>query len=140
MLRPCRRRDDETRRLPTLPAVEDDPVCPGLLEQKIYVAVRLHERRDVECDPVARRRGFSRRLLGVDLTAGLATVDVPVAVLAGAVDRVLPVAESELIASRVPGATLLVFAGAGHMLPLERAAEVAATIAEMASDGPGGTD
>jgi pimeloyl-ACP methyl ester carboxylesterase len=85
--------------------------------------------------PVARRRGFSRRLLGVDLTAGLADLDVPLVVLAGDADRVVPVAESERVARQVRGATLRVFHGAGHMLPLERAAEVASTIAEMATDG-----
>ncbi len=83
--------------------------------------------------PVARRRGFSRRLLGVDLSAGLAAIDVPVLVLAGEVDRVLPVSESAWVAAAVPGAQLRTFPGAGHMLPLERAADVAAEIAAVAA-------
>jgi pimeloyl-ACP methyl ester carboxylesterase len=88
-------------------------------------------------NPVARRRGLSRRLLGVDLTVGLADIDVPVVVLAGAKDRVLPVAESVWVARRVPRATLQVYAGAGHMLPLERAPEVASAIAAIADADQG---
>ncbi|MGI9028366.1 MAG: alpha/beta fold hydrolase [Ilumatobacteraceae bacterium] len=54
-------------------------------------------------------------------------------VLAGEVDRVLPVSESAWVAAAVPGAQLRTFPGAGHMLPLERAADVAAEIAAVAA-------
>lgn len=84
--------------------------------------------------PVARRQGLTRRLLGIDLTDRLGEVGVPVLVLAGATDRVVPASESERIAEALPYARLEVFSGAGHMLPMERSAEVADMILQLATD------
>lgn len=75
--------------------------------------------------PAAPRRGLTRRLLGTDLTDGLAGIRVPLLVLAGGRDRVLSVRESERIVERVPGARLEIVDGAGHVLPVERSALVA---------------
>lgn len=55
-------------------------------------------------------------------------------VLAGAADRVLPLSESEWLADAIPGALLEVFGGAGHMLPVERAEQVAATMLRFLDD------
>lgn len=49
----------------------------------------------------------------------LATLDMPVLVGVGADDRWSPVAQHEQIAARVRGATLAIFADAGHMAPCE---------------------
>jgi len=84
--------------------------------------------------PAARRHGLTRRLLGIDLTDRLRDVRVPVVVLAGAADRVLPPSESTRIAETVPGARVHVFQGAGHMLPVERSEEVAEQILRLARD------
>ena len=82
----------------------------------------------------ARRQGLTRRLLGIDLSDRLGDVRVPVVALAGAADRVLAPGESARIVSSVAGARLKVFSGAGHMLPLERCADVAAEILGLADD------
>jgi pimeloyl-ACP methyl ester carboxylesterase len=84
--------------------------------------------------PASRRPGFTRRLLGIDLSEGLANVRVPVLALAGSVDRVLPVSESEWIVGRVPNGRLEVLAGAGHVLPVERSGPVAEIIVRFADD------
>ncbi|MGH9135421.1 MAG: alpha/beta fold hydrolase [Acidimicrobiales bacterium] len=84
--------------------------------------------------PAARRQGLTRRLLGIDLTERLGDVQVPVLVLAGAADRVVAPIESERIAELVPGARLEVFRGAGHMLPIERSAQVAEHIVRLGSE------
>jgi pimeloyl-ACP methyl ester carboxylesterase len=84
--------------------------------------------------PAARRQGLTRRLLGIDLTDRLGEVGVPVLALAGGVDRVLTPAESARIASSIAGARLKVFSGAGHMLPLERCADVATEILRLVDD------
>jgi 3-oxoadipate enol-lactonase len=76
----------------------------------------------------ARRQGLTRRLLGIDLSDRLGEVRVPLLALAGEADRVLAPGESARIVSSVAGARLKVFSGAGHMLPLERCADVAAEI------------
>jgi pimeloyl-ACP methyl ester carboxylesterase len=53
---------------------------------------------------------------------------VPAAVLVGDRDRLTPPACAEGIADALPGTELTVFAGAGHMLILERHAEVSAAL------------
>ncbi|WP_430789665.1 alpha/beta fold hydrolase [Actinoplanes sp. G11-F43] len=67
--------------------------------------------------------GAQRRL---DTLATLG--DVPAAVLVGARDRLTPPACAESIAGALPFADLTVVPGAGHMLPLERPAEVSAAL------------
>jgi pimeloyl-ACP methyl ester carboxylesterase len=56
----------------------------------------------------------------------------PVAVLAGTRDGLCPLAHSRAIADAMPHAELVVYPGAGHMLPFERPAEVAAQLAALA--------
>jgi pimeloyl-ACP methyl ester carboxylesterase len=57
--------------------------------------------------------------------------DVPSAVLVGDRDKLTPTACAESIAGALPGTTLTVCPGAGHMLPLERPAEVTAALAAV---------
>ncbi|WP_207954262.1 alpha/beta fold hydrolase [Saccharopolyspora elongata] len=56
---------------------------------------------------------------------------VPTVVLSGLADRLTPHSHARRIADALPDAKLLIYAGAGHMLPLERADEVTARIAEL---------
>lgn len=57
--------------------------------------------------------------------------DIPVTVLAGGADRLTPLSHARVIAEELPSAELVVFPGAGHMLPYERDTDVAAHIAEL---------
>jgi pimeloyl-ACP methyl ester carboxylesterase len=84
--------------------------------------------------PVRGRRGFTRRLLGIDLTAALPTIRLPVLALAGSADRVVPPEGSAEIAALIPGARLEVLEGAGHMLPMERSGDVADLIVQFIAD------
>lgn len=84
--------------------------------------------------PVARRRGFTRRLLGVDLTERLHEIEVPVLVMAGELDRVVAPQESAILAERLPHGQLQVFAGAGHVLPMERVAELTESVVQLSLD------
>jgi pimeloyl-ACP methyl ester carboxylesterase len=63
---------------------------------------------------------------------------VPTAVLVGDRDRLTPRACSEAIAAAVPGAELTVCPGAGHMLTLERAAEVTTALARVTKTASAG--
>jgi pimeloyl-ACP methyl ester carboxylesterase len=67
--------------------------------------------------------GAQRRL---ETLAALPTV--PTTVLAGDRDRITPRACSDAIAGAVPGAELIICRGGGHMLTLERAAEVTSAL------------
>lgn len=77
--------------------------------------------------------GAQQRL---DTLAALPTV--PTAVLVGTRDRLTPRACSEAIAAAVPGAELTVCPGAGHMLMLERAAEVTAALVRVTETATAG--
>jgi 3-oxoadipate enol-lactonase/4-carboxymuconolactone decarboxylase len=98
--------------------------------------------------PEVLRRGFienlktdPRALLG-DLEAcrdfaiegELARIAVPALVLVGSDEGAAMRAGSERLAAEIPGATLATIDGAGHMLPLERPAAVAAAAREFLRD------
>lgn len=55
-----------------------------------------------------------------DSTEDLGGFDVPALVLHGELDQLIPVAEAELMAERLPDAELVVVPGAGHLPNLER--------------------
>ena len=67
----------------------------------------------------------------------LATIKCPVRVFCGAEDRVTPVSGNRYLADHIPGATLQVQEQSGHLLPLERPAEVSAFLRGWLSIEPG---
>lgn len=62
-----------------------------------------------------------------------ALADVPVTVVVGTEDRICPLAHSRALADALPHARLRVYPGAGHMVQLERPADVSAELVELAS-------
>lgn len=64
-----------------------------------------------------------------DISSSLNAIDVPMAVVAGGGDQIIPpeLLRRELV-QRVPGATMTVVWGAGHLLPVEARDEVASAI------------
>jgi pimeloyl-ACP methyl ester carboxylesterase len=79
-------------------------------------------------------RDAGTALLRLDLTAGLPNVRLPTLVLVGTADALTPPRDSQRIADLVPGARLVEYPGAGHMLMYERTDEVDALIMEFASE------
>jgi pimeloyl-ACP methyl ester carboxylesterase len=63
---------------------------------------------------------------------------LPVVILAGGADRLCPLPHSRVIAEELPEAELIVYPGAGHMVPVERAHEVTAWIARLVRAGGAG--
>src|SRR5450759_4157254 len=57
---------------------------------------------------------------------------IPISILVGTHDRLTPQRFSQDLAERLPHARLVALEGAGHMLPLERAAEVLAELYMLA--------
>jgi len=55
-----------------------------------------------------------------DSTPDLSALDVPVLILHGAEDQLIPVAEAEAMAATLPSAKLVVVPGAGHLPNLEQ--------------------
>ncbi len=66
-----------------------------------------------------------------DVSGRLAEVRVPALVLCGSEDRLTPPRLSRSLAERLPAGRLEIVEGAGHMLPLEAPAAVAAALATL---------
>ncbi|MEU6132620.1 alpha/beta hydrolase [Saccharopolyspora sp. NPDC047091] len=80
--------------------------------------------------------GFRTSLAEHDRAHALEALrDIPVVVLAGGKDRLCPLPHARRIADALPDARLLLYSGAGHMLPLERTDEVADRIVELLPGG-----
>jgi pimeloyl-ACP methyl ester carboxylesterase len=93
--------------------------------------VELVRQMMMECPPATRLES-PRALIGLDLTDALPNVDIPTLVVVGTADILTPPAQAKLIARLIPGARLEVFPGGGHMLMLERAAELDRLIIDFA--------
>ena len=85
------------------------------------------------CDDSTTRAAVGA-LLRLDLTEGLPGVDVPTLVLVGSADALTPPRDSRRIADLVPGARLVEYPGAGHMLMYERTDDVDALIMDFARE------
>jgi 3-oxoadipate enol-lactonase len=60
----------------------------------------------------------------------LSRIRVPTLVLTGSADRLVPPANSHVLADSIPGARLRMLHGAGHVFPLEREAETVTALRE----------
>lgn len=72
-----------------------------------------------------------------DRAAALAAFsEIPALVLAGSRDRLIPLRHADALAAALPDATVVRYHGAGHMVLLERAEQVADRIGELARRAP----
>ncbi len=78
------------------------------------------------------RAGFLTAMSTMDLTKGLPKLEVPVTVIAGQRDHLLPRARSRRIASLVPGSRYVEIPNAGHMLPIEVPDRITSLLLEAA--------
>jgi 3-oxoadipate enol-lactonase len=78
--------------------------------------------------PEASYRAMMLALIGFDLRAALPRLAVPTLVLAGSKDTNAPASMMQRMAEKVPGASYVCLAGAGHLAPLERPDEFNATV------------
>ena len=67
----------------------------------------------------AVRAELAASMGAMDLRDGIAKVDVPTTIIVGSRDTLTPVALAKGMAATIPGATLEVLPGLGHMLPYE---------------------
>ncbi len=96
--------------------------------EEIEAGLRI--RRESTADP----RGFAnacRAMAGLKLDDEIGAISVPTVLVAGDADQHCPPRASEIIASKIPGATVQVLEDAGHPLPVERPDEVAQAILEL---------
>lgn len=84
------------------------------------------------CAHPASVAGFQDAISRHDCRVALAALrGTPAVVLVGERDRLCPVAHAKVIADELPHAEFVRYPGAGHMLPQERAAEVAARLSAL---------
>lgn len=97
-------------------------VCPdGPLASEIRAAVTVMGKELGVEEFCRQQRAAMRR---PDSCEQLSSIRLPVRVLCGAKDPVTPASGNRYIADRIPGASLQVLEDTGHLLPLERPAEV----------------
>ncbi|MBK1788946.1 alpha/beta fold hydrolase [Prauserella cavernicola] len=111
------------------------PLRPGAARAgaRWLVFGRRPRRRDVSCvvDQLLKAHpasigGFQNAISLHDRRVALAALRTARGVvLAGEADRLCPVPHAKAIAAELPGSRLVVYPGAGHMLPQERSHEVA---------------
>jgi pimeloyl-ACP methyl ester carboxylesterase len=88
--------------------------------------------RIIRATPIGVVADFYLALLGHDERAALATLArVPVIVVAGEQDRLVPVRQSEQLAAGIPGSELVRVPGAGHVVILERPELISGLIAGL---------
>jgi len=81
----------------------------------------------------ATRAAFYRAFDAMDLSEGLADVEVPVVVVSGTRDQLVAHKNSRRLADLINGARFEAVRGAGHMVPLERPEPLADLLEELAS-------
>lgn len=79
-------------------------------------------------------------IIAFDMRSDVPRISAPALVVHGTSDRVIPIHHGRWLASHIPGASLVVFQGAGHGVTIERAAdynrEVLAWLAGTEPAGP----
>jgi len=102
-----------------------DAMYPKMLAASTYAEqLQLADsvRRMMLATPVPGIAGALRGMaLRGDSTDLLPTITVPTLIIAGKDDQLIPPKESEMMAAQIPGATLHVIPGAGHLPSVERA-------------------
>jgi pimeloyl-ACP methyl ester carboxylesterase len=97
----------------------------GFGDSEISPALVDFLERMIRATPVSVVAEFYLALLGHDKQSALGVLGrVPVVVLAGDRDRLVPVALTDGLAAAIPGAQLIRLPGAGHVVILERPGEV----------------
>jgi len=85
--------------------------------------------------PPSVLRGDYLACQSFDMRDRLHKITAPALIIAATDDRMVHLSFSETLAGRIPRAALVVIQGAGHMLPLERPAEVARAVTEWLEAG-----
>ena len=97
------------------------PRLLGKTTQETNSPVEAFVRRLIkQQSPIAIRTAIHRMMHRPDSTPLLAKITVPTLVITGEEDALIPVDDSRAMAQAVPGATLVIVPGAGHLANLEQ--------------------
>jgi pimeloyl-ACP methyl ester carboxylesterase len=107
----------------------------GLPDDQLQRMAESWRRRESWRSFVTEQRALVGELPG--LAAGLGTIRVPVSVVVGTADRIVPASGGARLAAAIPGATLVRVERAGHLLVAERPGEIVAAISRVSPPGGG---
>lgn len=107
------------------------PLPPGLYEQGVDPAVVDEATKARELTPIETGRTDWLAADNFDRMQDLKDIQVPALIIAGTKDALTPPKYAEYLAATIPENDLHVIEGAGHMLVMERAAEVAEAIENL---------
>ena len=94
------------------PAIHEKPPSLAVtVYQEIPVVAKYSGR--CRCDGTMRH---GEAVMGHNTYERLPEIKVPTLVIHGEADRILPVENARILASRIPGAELVIFPNMGHML------------------------
>jgi pimeloyl-ACP methyl ester carboxylesterase len=94
--------------------------------------------RIIRATPIGVVAEFYPALLGHDERAALSTLGrVPVIVVAGEQDRLVPLRQAEQLAAEIPGSEFVLVAGAGHVVILERPGLISGLVVGLVHRGVG---
>ena len=116
------------------PVVERLVVRNFVIGHPMHLADAAYVVEGIINSPAATMVGFYEDIIhNHERTAALkAFTGIPTRVLVGTRDVLTPVSHARRIANAIPGAELIIAPDAGHMLPLERAELVSATLIKLA--------
>ncbi len=110
---------------------------------RFFRAAYAPERESLSCEELVQQaetisaehldKGLAH-LVETDLRHRLSEIAIPVLILHGASDGIIPHAHADLLRRRIPGATLVSFPERGHMLPVTCAGEAARHIERFCND------
>jgi pimeloyl-ACP methyl ester carboxylesterase len=94
---------------------------------------RIEEDWAVRFPLAATNEGYLAQAMGTSQWSGydrIQTITTPTLVLHGEIDRLVPLANGEILAERIPGAELVVVPGANHVLTTDEPEQVNKTLLE----------
>lgn len=98
-------------------------LAPGAPEKRPDLVQKIHEMAD-RIPPLAIEQALSAMRDRPDSTPILPKIQVPTLIIVGESDQATPPELSQMMAKAIPGATLTVIRGAGHLSPMEQPAQV----------------
>lgn len=104
------------------------PLPPGLYEQGANPALVEKASKDRELTPIETGGADWRAADSFDRMQDLEKIQVPALIVAGTNDALTPAKYSQFMDANLPDSELHVIEGAGHMLVMERAGEIAGWI------------
>jgi pimeloyl-ACP methyl ester carboxylesterase len=104
------------------------PLPPGLYERGADPALVAEASKHRELTPVETAGVDWRAADGFDRMEDVKDIRVPALIVGGAQDALTPVKYAQFLAAQIPASELHILGGAGHMLVMEHANEIAELI------------